>query len=151
MRMVSGNLWDYLEQCPVVITTGGQLNRRGHCSMPRGCAAQARQRFPHLPAQLGALIRQHGNHVFVLDHQIIAFPIENGPMEPPDLGILKRSTRELVELTDRHQWPQVVLPRPGCGSGGLEWPVVRSILERSLDSRFLIVDSQNPADTGETP
>ena len=38
----------------------------GTCDMPRGCARQARDRFPLLAWHLGQQIRLHGNHVFDL-------------------------------------------------------------------------------------
>jgi hypothetical protein len=139
VREIYGDLWDWLGRAVIVITTGGQVSPKGNCAMPRGCARQARERFPQLPARLGGLIRSHGNRVFDLGNGIVSFPVENSPFEVPDTRLIERSCQQLKELTDRNAWPLVILPRPGCGGGGLSWQEVRPLLERHLDDRFLVI------------
>lgn len=139
MREIYGNLWDWHERAVIVITTGGQVSPRGNCAMPRGCARQARERFPRLPAHLGRLIRGRGNRVFDLGNGIVSFPVEHSPFEVPDTRLIERSCRQLRALTDRNDWPLVILPRPGCGSGGLSWQEVRPLLERHLNERFTVI------------
>lgn len=107
--------------------------------MLRGCGRQAKERFPDLPRRLGALILARGNHVFDLGDGLFSFPVEHGPFEVPDLRLIERSCRELVALADEQGWRRVVLPRPGCGGGGLEWRQVEPLLERYLDSRFHVI------------
>lgn len=59
------NLWDVWEQgIPICITTNGFIRHNGECVMGRGCAAEAKRRFPALPAELGAVLREAGNHVY---------------------------------------------------------------------------------------
>lgn len=139
MREVRGNLWGYLERAPIAITTNGTVNRRGECPMLRGCARQARELFPGLPRHLGALLRERGNHVFDLGFGLVSFPVEHHWLEQPDVRLIDRSARELAALADERGWPQVVVPRPGCGAGGLEWSEVRPVLQRHFDDRFLII------------
>lgn len=55
------------------------------------------------------------------------------------LDIIKRSAEELVKLTDKHGWKKVVLPRPGCSNGGLDWKDVKPVLKGILDGRFYII------------
>lgn len=141
MKEVFGDLWDYLGIAPVCITTGGMVTPRGECAMPRGCARQARDRFPELAGQLGRLIREKGNHVHELDGGLISFPVENSPFEVPGPGLIERSCGELLALVDNRGWPQVVVPRPGCGGGGLQWAEIKPILEKYFDDRFLIVSA----------
>lgn len=107
--------------------------------MPRGCARQARDRFPEVARQLGELILDGGNHVYELEHDLVSFPVENSPFEIPGLGLIERSCSELGTLVEARGWPQVVVPRPGCGSGGLQWHEIRPILERFFDDRFLVI------------
>jgi hypothetical protein len=110
--------------------------------MLRGCARQAREHFPELMKTLGSLISQHGNHVFDLGHQIVSFPVETDPYQVPEMGLIEQSCRELVELADYKGWQKVVVPRPGCGGGGLEWLEVKTILERYFDERFHVITIQ---------
>ena len=142
MKEISGDLWDYHRQGLVVaITTGGQLEKGGYCAMPRGCARQAKDRFDGLSWTLGQQILMHGNHVFDLGHRIVSFPVEESPFEVPDVRLIERSCRELVELADYKGWQQVVVPRPGCGGGGLLWEEIKPKLEILFDDRFLIISS----------
>ncbi len=139
MIELAGDLWEHLGQTTLCITTGGLVNRRGEASMPRGCARQARERFPELPKVLGALLLERGNHVHELGWGLVSFPVEQTPFEVPGLGLIERSCQELLALTTARNWPQVVVPRPGCGGGGLDWSEVRPILQRYFDDRFWVV------------
>jgi hypothetical protein len=140
LNMITGDLWDYHQRGDVIaITTGGLLRKNGACAMPRGCARQAADRFPQLPYVLGEQIRRHGLHVFDLGNKIVAFPVEQTPYETPAPKIIRRSCTELVELTDYKGWTRVIVPRPGCGGGGLQWNDIEKILESTFDDRFLII------------
>jgi len=141
VKELVGDLWDFLGQAPVCITTSGLVSRSGQASMPRGCARQARERFPELPALLGALIRERGNHVHELGRGLVSFPVEHTPFEVPGLGLIERSCRELLALATARNWPRVVVPRPGCGGGGLAWSEVRPILQRYFDERFWVIQA----------
>jgi len=136
-------MWDYRATAIIAITTGGVVSRKGNCVMPRGCARQARDLYPGLAAQLGALIQQQGNHVFALEHNLVSFPVENSPYEIPSLRLIEQSCRELVALADRQQWQKIIVPRPGCGGGGLNWQDVKPILVRYFDERFTIITSED--------
>ena len=107
--------------------------------MTRGVAGQAARRFPVLPDTLGFLLQQSGNHVHPLGHGIVSFPVEASAWEWPDLRLIARSARELRELADREGWELVLVPRPGCGGGGLDWREVRPLLEEQFDGRFVVI------------
>jgi len=135
-----GDLWDLHAGGDIIaITTGGALDRQGACLMPRGCAAQARQRFSGIEKVLGGLIGKNGNHVYDLGNRIVSFPVENSPYENPDHRLIEQSCRELVELVTRQGWDEIIVPRPGCGGGGLEWCEVKPLLARYFDERFHII------------
>ncbi|PLY10925.1 MAG: ADP-ribose-binding protein [Desulfuromonas sp.] len=143
MREITGDLWAcYADGAVVAITTHGAVSRSGRSSMQRGCARQARERFPGLDEQLGGLVLKQGNHVHQLGERLVSFPVENDPLCNPELSLIERSCQELVVLTGRHGWQQVVVPRPGCGSGGLFWADVRPVLERYFDERFTIISME---------
>jgi hypothetical protein len=52
----------------VAITTNGVVNRHAATVMGRGLAYEAATRFPSLPASLGHMIRESGNHLVA--HQL---------------------------------------------------------------------------------
>ncbi len=143
MKEIVGDMWqEHAEGAVVAITTNGAVNKVGRAIMLRGCARQARVRYPELLQTLGDLLRRHGNHVFDLGHQIVSFPVEVDPYQVPEMRMIDQSCRELVELTDYKGWQKVVVPRPGCGGGGLEWQEVKTILERHFDERFYVIRIQ---------
>jgi hypothetical protein len=140
MREVSRNLWELHEKGAVVcITTNGAVSRQGRAQLLRGCARQAAERFPNLASRLGALIAADGNHVHDLGDGLVSFPVEETPYDNPDPDIIRRSAMELVELADRCHWLEIILPRPGCGNGGLDWKDVRPRIEHILDDRFVVI------------
>jgi len=139
----TGDLWQlHAAGAVVAITTGGAVSRSGRAALPRGCAQEADRRFPQLATTLGGLIRQHGNHVFDLGDNLVSFPVEHTPWEHPDLMLIERSCHELVQLATKRGWTRVIVPRPGCGTGGLSWREVRPLLLRCFDDRFTVINKE---------
>jgi len=134
-----GDIWEYTATGVIVITTNGSLTRDGLAVFGRGVAKQAAVRFPGLAENLGRLLAEHGNHVFDLGCGIVSFPVEETAWSQPDLRIIARSAGELRLLADRSGWEQIVVPRPGCGGGGLSWKEVKPLLETCFDHRFLVI------------
>jgi hypothetical protein len=50
--------------------------------------------------------------------------------------IIRRSAIELRDMAVKARWKHVILPRPGCGAGELDWKDVEPILDQILDNRF---------------
>ena len=144
MREIVGDLWMHLGSAVVAITTGGGVDRKGQAVMLRGTARQARQLDPALPQRLGQLLVAKGNHVHELGGGLVSFPVEEGPFQVPDLSLIERSCRELVALASDRGWGRVVIPRPGCGGGGLSWSEVKPVLVRHFDHRFLVISPEEP-------
>jgi O-acetyl-ADP-ribose deacetylase (regulator of RNase III) len=69
---------------------------------------------------------------------LVVFPVKHEWMELADLALIQQSAYELIALADRLEWRRVVLPRPGCGNGGLTWDQVQPLLW-DLDDRFVVV------------
>lgn len=137
-----GDIWQYADSWVIVITTNGSLTRDGRAIFGRGVARQAALRFPALAENAGKLVAERGNHVCDLGNGIVTFPVEETPWSLPDLRIIARSARELRDLADFSAWQQIVVPRPGCGGGGLAWENVRPLLLPWFDGRFLVISQQ---------
>ena len=134
-----GDIWEYAATGVVAITTNGSLTRDGRAIFGRGVARQAALRYPGLAEKLGRLLAAHGNHVFDLGDGIVTFPVEETPWSLPDLRIIARSAQELRTLADVSGWQQVVVPRPGCGGGGLAWKDVCPFVTTWFDGRFIVI------------
>jgi hypothetical protein len=55
------------------------------------------------------------------------------------LSLIRKSALELTELVDLSPAKMIILPRPGCGAGELEWKDVKPILQEILDDRFYCI------------
>lgn len=139
MKEITNNLWDYHMDSTIAITTNGVVNTQGYAVMGKGCALEAKTRYPGLPGILGGLINRQGNHVYYLAFNIVSFPTKYHWKDKSDIELIKRSASELVQLTNGRGIKSVVMPRPGCGAGGLKWTDVKPVLEEILDDRFSII------------
>ena len=145
MIAAKGDLWDVPADVRV-LTTNGFVKADGRAVMGRGVAAQARDRYPEIEADLGRLLKVAGNHAFLLPTHtrgwgflLATFPVKHRWMEDADVRLIEQSARELVGLANVYGWQRVVLPRPGCGNGRLRWEDVRPRIEDILDKRFTVV------------
>lgn len=131
------------------ITTNGALRANGNAIMGKGIALQAKQRYPKLEFTLGRLIQKYGNCVFYLGYGLISFPTKHDWRDhKSDINLIKRSAIELVSLfkgdvpIKNKSNRRILLTRPGCGSGNLEWAEVRPILQTILNSNEFVVINQ---------
>ena len=142
MRQVYGDIWDLARGKALAVTTNGDLKKDGSAVMGRGIALQAARRFPGLPRRLGAYLRKYGNRCFYLgrwqDYTIVSFPTKRHWRENANLELIKVSAVQLVKIADKFNLPEIYLPRPGCGAGGLIWKDVDVVLRGILDERFVI-------------
>lgn len=55
------------------------------------------------------------------------------------IDLIRHSAYELYAIAVKKNWSSVVIPRPGCGAGELDWFSVKAVLDRALDSRFYVI------------
>lgn len=65
--------------------------------------------------------------------------VHPGWMSQAKPELIKRSAELLVQLAEDFEWKSVIIPKPGCGAGGLNWRDVKPLLQ-GLDDRFYIID-----------
>lgn len=142
MKETRGDLWERQDADALVVLTNGVVTN-GALVMGGGVAREASDRFAPLAVVWGQDIINHGLHVCAyetgLGPALVAFPTKRHWRDPSDLDLIAQSASELVDLTNHRGWGTVVLPRPGCGLGGLKWENVRPILELVLDDRFYVI------------
>lgn len=145
MIELTGNLWEFHSQGHIIgITTNGHVRRDGGCVMGRGIAKQAAKRFPLLEHMVGRVIEQRGLQVeYFPDLSLLIFPVKYHWSRPADLTLIAKSATETIALLDSgaiNSTKHIYLPRPGCGNGLLDWPIVRSHIEPILTNRVTIVN-----------
>lgn len=146
MREVVGNLWDYPADVRI-ITTNGTINSKGECVMGRGCAREAKERFPSLPKALAAKVKAEGNHPYEFTFaeregwlgpqvHLISFPVKREWFELADLNLIRTSALQLARMLDPNKI--YVMPRPGCGNGKRTWEEVKPLLQFLPDNVHVI-------------
>lgn len=145
MKEVTGNLWLHPADIRVILTNG-TINRYGEAVMGIGCALEAKQRHPALPRELGTLIHERGNIVHDLGKwggegaRLVSFPTKHQWCQGADIKLIEQSCQYLVAHAGMFSHTvRYVIPRPGCGAGGLKWDDVKPVLERYFDERFHVI------------
>jgi hypothetical protein len=60
-----------------------------------------------------------------------------------DIRLIKRSAKIIRQLVDSNVGlNKLLVPKPGCGNGELEWKTVFSVLEEFFDDRFVIINRE---------
>lgn len=145
MNEVIGNLWDFPADVRV-ITTNGTVKKNGEVVMGRGCAKEAKDKYPWLPKRIGKKIQNVGNRLFIIydlrfphGEVLITFPVKYNWWDQADLGLIEVSCAQLEMAATLNGFKKIVMPRPGCGNGKLSWEEVKPILQKYLDDRFYVI------------
>lgn len=140
MKEVKGEMWNYLGRkgYKICITTNGFIKNNGEGVMGAGCVKEAADRFADLPYLLGQSLSMRGNVVSLLTSDIISFPVKHKWMDKADLKLIKKSVAELNKRALAKPNQRFILPRPGCGNGGLRWKDVKPLVEDLPDNVLII-------------
>lgn len=124
----------------VVVTTNGTLRGDGGLVMGRGIAKEACSKYPSLQKVLGHAVKQNGLRLEVLETmRLVAFPVKVEFYQKADLDLILRSTIQLVEALPKLFGGRILMPRPGCGNGKLDWLQVEPIVKHYLtDDRITV-------------
>lgn len=139
------DLWDMSITADArCITTNGSVRKDGLLVMGRGVAAQAALKVPFLQEFLGWNVANLGSRCYPcyssdLGCWIVSFPVKHQWFEKADLELIKVSCQQLMDLCTWFSWRTVLLPRPGCGNGGLHWDAVERVISPLLDSRIIVI------------
>lgn len=147
MLEITGNLWDYYDKgYTICITTNGTIKKDGSVVMGRGCALEAKNRFPLLPKKLGECLTfdyktdVYNVPFYFIEYNIVTFPVKDNWYETAKLDLIYHSCVWLKHILDTHDIKKIVLPRPGCGNGKLDWEKeVKPVIKDILDDRILII------------
>ena len=101
--------------------------------------------FPVKPASViydGDNIVSHAKNKYQVGDEV------PGYFAKADLAIIEDSARALRRMADSMpEWTNIILPRPGCGAGELDWSTVKPLLQKYFDHRFSVVTFPFKEDT----
>lgn len=113
--------------------------------MGAGIAKEFAQRYPELPKFLGRNIKQIGVNIPILwkgtQPNILSLPTKHHWMEMSNIDLITNSLQMIKSMADNYKWVKVVLPRPGCSNGGLDWSYVKVEIQPILDNRFFVISN----------
>lgn len=148
------------------ITTNGFVKANGSCVMGRGCAKTATIKYPGIDKILGDKLKKGNMvHGLIRDGNtvITSFPVKPitkqckedksnvvkhmqnkfkpGAWVPgwacvADPAIIETSADQLLNIVNTYNFKNILLPRPGCGAGELNWEDIKKILNKYFDDRF---------------
>lgn len=137
------DLWSFRHQLKyaLVIPTNGMTKYDGSAVMGAGLAKQATMFYPRIAQGLGTRLREHGNHVFWFPtYRVLTFPTKHDWREKASSKLIKQSAEEVLAWWESEQRPPgvttIVVPRVGCGLGGLDWYDVRDVLNEVWRPHF---------------
>ena len=113
--------------------------------MGKGIAYQFKMKFPennksYVKACRNGSLRPGTLHVFVEDGiTIINFPTKDRWREKSKLSYIETGLDEFLRVLPDLQVKSIAIPPLGCGNGGLQWPVVKRLIEEKLEKATSVV------------
>lgn len=129
----------------ICCTTNAVVKSNGELVMGAGVAKAFSEHYPWLAHNWGQRVKKYPDiDVFVTlmrsKPHLIYFRTKNHYKDKSRVDDVESAIFNLVDLTNRIGWKKVLLPRPGCGYGELDWKKdVKHILEKNLDDRFEVI------------
>lgn len=149
---VIGDLFEYLKQeknvDAICCTTNKVVKNNGDLVMGAGIAKEFAKRYPKIPTEFGkaiSIMREKGYvcNTFPLagyEPDIVYFATKDHWKDPSTPEIIEESLKQLVMLTNINAWSKVILPKPGCQNGGLDWTKdVKPLCEKYLNEKFVVI------------
>ncbi len=132
------------------VTTNAISKRNGDLVMGAGVAKAVAKAYPEVPTILGSHVRKNGNVPYaikVIGGYVISFPTKNDWRDDSDLDLIVDSMKALIAIMDERNLKSVLLPRPGCANGGLNWDDVYEAIKPYTDGRIHFVSLKDQPST----
>jgi O-acetyl-ADP-ribose deacetylase (regulator of RNase III) len=111
--------------------------------MGGGVAYEAARRFPGIERNLGKVLVFGGSEPIVTtiweNPRVVCFPTKTKVHLNSNPHLIGSSCRRLMYWATYNNAKNILLPRPGCGLGGLRWEDVEPICAEFLDERVTVV------------
>lgn len=156
MIEIIGNYWDAAKgDSPrydaLVCTTNMCVKNNGRLVMGAGIAKEFRDTFHDLDLAWGQRIKNNvHDHGFMSTYvnislgglrllHLVAFPTKDHWKNDSKIDRIVVSALTLKNVTNILGWENVLMTRPGCGHGNLNWSEVKTHIP-FLDDRFTVID-----------
>lgn len=151
---------EYQKYEAIVCTTNKVVKADGRLVMGAGIAKWFRNKFKDLDLIFGRRLKRNPSSNLICflndgDHRqwLIALPTKYDWKNLSDYGLIETSLKELVICVTALGIDSVLMTRPGCGNGGLDWepleclnplynPSIKLLCQKYLDNRFTIINKE---------
>jgi len=136
IRFLSGNLLD--SDAYALVNTVNTVGIMG-----KGIALQFKKEFPHNYSiyreaclkntlKIGQLLTVEDSSLLWGERLIINFPTKTHWRFPSEYSYIEKGLQALVKLITEKDIKSIALPQLGCGNGGLNWLLVKPLIETQL-------------------
>lgn len=127
-----------------LFTGNSTVKNNGAIVMGRGAARQVRDHFPMIDQSFGNIIKHRPNaHLAWItlpnEQHIGWFKVKDFWRDPAKLELIRKSTKLLASIANRHLNPELTFHMnfPGIGNGRLEYDSVLEIVSQLPDNVYL--------------
>ena len=144
MKIYKANIFDYLLDCHICVTTNGSVKKNGEAVLGRGNALEATWYIPRLKNHIGVDNKEYGTVVhYYPNWKLFAFPVKYKWHQHANLDLIRNSCKQLVHYIKEYKIDKVLLPVPGVGNGKRCIADVMPILDQEFkgyeDRIFLVL------------
>jgi len=108
--------------------------------MGKGIALEYKERYPEMYLAYREACEKKQFHIgklmlyYAPDHWVLLFPTKEHWRNPSKVEYIEAGLEEFVNTYTEKGITSVAFPKLGCGNGGLDWNIVRPIMEKYLGS-----------------
>lgn len=132
----------------LVCTTNTTLKSDGDLVMGKGIALAFAEKYKFLPSEWGRRVKSGHRSVMVSPKTtdmsggyLIALPTKYDWKKPSPEWLVIQSCKEMLFIVNCLGLQGILMTRPGCGNGGLNWDNIKPKLE-FLDDRFKVISNE---------
>lgn len=111
----------------LVVPTNCRRKGDGTAVMGAGLALDAARRFPDLPVRYGRALAAGNRRVVIAEHRLLLAPTKDDWRRPAVLELVTELLDGVARWCAANPQHAVAVASPGCGRGGLAWPVVHEL------------------------
>lgn len=127
IKEYKANIWDYkdVDDYRICIPINGSVNSKGEAVMGRGLALQATSMFLGIKKSLGTLLTEKpftetDGHLY-FGKGLVFVPVKFKWNDKASLLLIHSSLHALCDHVREFRNTTYLVPRLGCGNGGLDW------------------------------
>lgn len=150
MNEIMGDIFQvHKEYDAICCTTNYVVKNNGELVMGAGVAKAFATKYPWLPKLWGERVKRDwkenchpGLFVTLMKERphLVYFGTKWHYKDNSDRDLIESNLFSLVDITNKLDWKKVLLPRPGCANGGLDWDNdIKHLCEEYLNDRFTII------------